>query len=50
MTEAAKASFSVVQRDGRWFWCSYSLMKDDELTVPAPPKRRRRKTPERRSE
>jgi hypothetical protein len=35
MADAAP-SFSVVQKDGAWFWCSLSLIRADELIGPFP--------------
>jgi hypothetical protein len=36
MADAAGPSFSVIEKDGGWFWCSLSLVKPDELIGPFP--------------
>jgi hypothetical protein len=36
MAEATEPTFSVVQKDGSWFWCSLSLMSGNELIGPFP--------------
>jgi hypothetical protein len=33
---AAEPTFSVIQKDGSWFWCSLSLMSENELIGPLP--------------
>jgi hypothetical protein len=36
MADAGEPTFSVIQKDGGWFWCSMSLMRTDELIGPFP--------------
>jgi hypothetical protein len=36
MADPARPSFSVIEKDGGWFWCSLSLVKEDELIGPFP--------------
>jgi hypothetical protein len=36
MAAAAESTFSVIQKDGSWFWCSLSLMRENELIGPFP--------------
>jgi hypothetical protein len=36
MADASETTFSVIQKDGAWFWCSLSLMRTDELIGPFP--------------
>jgi hypothetical protein len=36
MAAAAESTFSVIQKDGNWFWCSLSLMSENELIGPFP--------------
>jgi hypothetical protein len=36
MVDTAAPSFSVIERDGGWIWCSLSLIKEDELIGPFP--------------
>jgi hypothetical protein len=31
MADATQPNFSVMQKDGRWFWCSLSLGGKNEL-------------------
>jgi hypothetical protein len=32
----ADATFSVIQKDAGWFWCSLTLMSENELIGPFP--------------
>ena len=32
----ADPTFSVIQKDGGWFWCSLALMSENELIGPFP--------------
>jgi hypothetical protein len=36
MAAAAEPAFSLIQKDGRWFWCSLSLMSENDLIGPFP--------------
>jgi hypothetical protein len=36
MADAAGLRFSVIEQDGGWFWCSLSLVREDELIGPFP--------------
>jgi hypothetical protein len=36
MAKAPSPSFSILQQDGGWFWCSLSLMNENELIGPFP--------------
>jgi hypothetical protein len=36
MPDATEPTFSVIQKDGSWFWCSLSLMGEDDLIGPFP--------------
>jgi hypothetical protein len=36
MAESTGPSFSVIAKGEAWFWCSLSLMKNDELIGPFP--------------
>jgi hypothetical protein len=36
MAESTSPSFSVIAKGEAWFWCSLSLMKNDELIGPFP--------------
>ena len=36
MADATKPTFSTIQKDGFWFWCSLSLMSENELIGPFP--------------
>jgi hypothetical protein len=46
----ADPTFSVIQKDGGWFWCSLTLMSENELIGPFPPKTKQKKTRGQRSE
>jgi hypothetical protein len=36
MADATEPTFSVIQKEGGWFWCSLSLVREDELVGPFP--------------
>jgi hypothetical protein len=36
MAAAAEPAFSLIQKDGSWFWCSLSLMSENDLIGPFP--------------
>ena len=36
MANSSGPSFSVIAKGAAWFWCSLSLMKNDELIGPFP--------------
>jgi hypothetical protein len=36
MADATEPTFSLIQKDGSWFWCSLSLMSENELIGPFP--------------
>jgi hypothetical protein len=36
MADAIEPTFSIIQKDGFWFWCSLSLPGENELNGPFP--------------
>jgi hypothetical protein len=36
MADATGPTFSVIQQDGSWFWCSFLSMSENELIGPFP--------------
>jgi hypothetical protein len=36
MPDATEPTFGMIQKDGFWFWCSFSLMGENELIGPFP--------------
>jgi hypothetical protein len=36
MADATEPTFSVIQKNGSWFWCSLSLTNENEFIGPFP--------------